>query len=439
MPRTADSGWSARAIAASIEKSVQDGRLQPAEVLPPVRDLATRLKVSPATVAAAYRLLRARGLTAAQGRRGTRVIPRPPTRGRPAHQPGPGEAIDVASGNPDPALLPPLAAAVRALDTSPALYEASPHLAALIAFAAAELDADGIPAQSLTLAGGALDGIERILREHLRPGDHVAIEDPGFPALHDLVTAAGYVPVLFDSDDEGPLPVSLEAALRQNCRAMVVTTRAQNPTGSTLTGLRAEPLRALLRRYPDPLLVESDPCGPIAGAPLETLVDPSRHRWAHVKSVAKFLGPDLRVAFIAGDAVTVTRVEGRYALGPRRVSLLLQQLVLALWSDPSAGRLLARASDLYTHRRQALLTALSQRGIPARGASGLNVWVPVRREGQVVQALADDGWAVAAGEPFRLHAAPGIRITIATLLPEDAEQLASSLAAAMTRGGGPVA
>jgi DNA-binding transcriptional MocR family regulator len=439
MPRTADSGWSARAIAASIEKSVQDGRLQPAEVLPPVRELATRLKVSPAPVAAAYRLLRSRGLTAAHGRRGTRVIPRPPTRGRAVSLSDGAERVDLASGNPDPEMLPSLAAAVRALDTSATLYEASPHLPALMVFAAGELEADNIPARALTLASGALDGIERILREHLRPGDHVALEDPGFPALHDLVVAAGYVPVLFDSDDEGPIPASLESALRRSCRALVITTRAQNPTGSTLTEPRASSLRPLLRRYPDLLVIESDPCGPIAGAPLVTLIDPSRHRWTHVKSVAKFLGPDLRVAFIAGDQVTITRVEGRYALGPRRVSLLLQQLVLSLWSDPSAGRQLARAADLYAERRRALLDALSARGIVAHGVSGLNVWVPVRREGHVMRALADQGWSVAAGEPFRAQAPPAIRITVARLLPEDADRLAAAIAMAISGGGGPAA
>ncbi|MGE0445150.1 MAG: GntR family transcriptional regulator, partial [Vicinamibacterales bacterium] len=78
MPRKSNSGWSARSIAASFERSIQSGRVTASEALPPVRELAARLKVSPATVAAAYRLLRTRGLTAAHGRRGTRIVPRPP-------------------------------------------------------------------------------------------------------------------------------------------------------------------------------------------------------------------------------------------------------------------------------------------------------------------------------------------------------------------------
>lgn len=440
MTQTTDSGWSARSIAASIERSVQDGRVKPAELLPPVRELATQLKVSPATVAAAYRLLRARGLTAAQGRRGTRIIPRPPMRaGLAAASPLPDGVADLSTGNPDPRLLPSLQSALRDLDPGPSLYDAPSMLPALARFAAGEFEADGVPATSMTCVGGALDGIERVLREHLRAGDHIAVEDPCFPALHDLLVAAGFVVVPFRIDDEGPDAESFAAALKRTCRAVVVTTRGQNPIGSALTEARAVVLREALRRHPDLLIIENDPCGPVAGAPLVTLVDAARHRWAHVKSLGKSLGPDLRVACIAGDAATITRVDGRYALGPRRVSHLLQRLALVLWSDPSSGRTLARAADAYAQRRRALLDALSARGIRAHGASGLNVWVPLRREGHAVQELRASGWVVAAGEPFRIDASPGMRITVATLDTADVEPLAEAIARVIAPARGPAA
>jgi DNA-binding transcriptional MocR family regulator len=278
---------------------------------------------------------------------------------------------------------------------------------------------------------GAMDAIERVLREHLRPGDGVALEDPSFPGVLDLVAASGYAAMPFGLDQEGPLPDALHAAIAKGCRAIIVTPRAQNPTGAALSAGRAAELKRALRRFPDVLLIENDYAAPVAGAAFRTLYEDSRNRWAVIRSTSKFLGPDLRVALMAGDDLTISRVRGRHALGARWVSHILQQLTLALWSDPSSGRLLARAGAIYTQRRAAALAALRERGIEASAASGFNIWIPVRDEAQVVQAMAECGWAVAAGQRFRIRSVPGVRLTISTLQPAEAGRLAGDLASAL--------
>ena len=409
-------------IAASIESAVAAGKLGAAELLPPVRTLAAHLRVSPATVAAAYRLLSERGMVVADGRRGTRVRSAPPI-SVPRAVPLPEDVIDLSDGNPDPHLLPRL----PALDLSQRLYGEELNDSRLIELAREQFREDRIDAEHVSVVGGAMDGIERVLREHLRAGDRVAVEDPCFTGILDLLNALSLVAVPVPVDDEGLLPSGLRRAIR-SASALIVTPRAQNPTGAALSPRRARELRAILAARRDVLVIEDDHAGAVAGAPYLSLVDKSRERWAVVRSVSKSLGPDLRVALLASDAQTHARVEGRQNLGVRWVSHILQRLVVALWRD----RAPARAGRAYADRRHALLRELRTRGIPAHGASGLNVWIPVTEESATVQALLHAGWAVKAGERYRIASSPAIRVTIASLEPPDAARFAEDLASVIT-------
>jgi DNA-binding transcriptional MocR family regulator len=146
-----------------------------------------------------------------------------------------------------------------------------------------------------------------------------------------------------------------------------------------------------------------------------------------VRSLSKSLGPDLRVALLAGDASTIARVEGRQSLGIRWVSHILQHIAAGLLRSRKTQRLLARAEKTYRDRREALLRELAKHGIEAHGISGLNVWIPTPHESAVAQSLLGRGWAVNAGERYRIASGPAIRVTIATLEPPDAARFAEDL------------
>jgi DNA-binding transcriptional MocR family regulator len=427
-------GRTASAIAESAERAVREGRLAPGGLLPPVRALADALGLSAATVAAAYRTLRVRGLVAGEGRRGTRVVLRPPLllRRPPVVAEG---ARDLAEGNPDPAFLPTLGPALRHLPPRAGLYGQTNPLPALRRLAERQLEQDGIPAAALAIVGGAMDGVERVLQAHLRPGDRIAVEDPGYAGVLDLVGALGLVPRPVALDDFGARPEALEAALSAGARAAILTPRAQNPTGAAFDEDRARALRAVLERHRDVLLVEDDHNGPVSGTPALTLAGPRLTRWAVVRSVSKWLGPDLRLAVLAGDATTVARVEGRQALGAGWVSHILQGMVAALWSAAATDRRLRDAAAAYTRRRRALIQALARHGLAAHGRSGLNVWVPVREEAATVGAMAAAGWAVRAGEPYRIQSPAAVRVTVSALREEDAPKVAAALAATQAAGG----
>ncbi len=422
-------GTGAESIAASIEEAISGGSLGPGDALPPVRDLAAQLGVNANTAAAAYRLLRDRGAVETAGRRGTRVRHRPAT--TPRSLLGldvPAGVRDLSTGNPDPALLPIAGAALAGpVAGRPVLYGQPAMSAELVEFSRAALSADGIPADHLAVTSGALDGIERALSAHLRPGDRVAVEDPGWANLLDLLAALGLSAEPVQVDDEGPLIADLDRALRRGARALVATNRAQNPTGAALSADRAGALRQLLaHRAEEVLLIEDDHCAGISGAPLHSLAGSTRH-WAFVRSASKAYGPDLRVAVLAGDHRTVERVHGRLRLGPGWVSHLLQDLAVGMWTNDAASQLVANAERHYAGNRRRLIDALAERGVAGRGRSGLNVWVPVPDETVAITRLLGAGWAVAPGTRFRIATAPGIRITVSDLADDEIDPLADAV------------
>ena len=408
-------GRTAGEIAASVEAAVAGGRLAAGAALPSVRGLARDLGVSPTTVAAAFADLRRRGVLVSRPRSGTRVAERPPVRPPAPVAAVPAGARDLATGSPDAALLPDLAPALRDLDPAQRLYGDELVLPELAERAAAALAADGVPAGRIAAVNGALDGIERVLAANLRPGDAVAVEDPGWPGVLDVARALGLrlVPVAVDA--RGMVPAALAAA---GARAVVLTPRGHNPCGAALDGERAAALRPLVA---DMLVVEDDHLGPVAGTPYHSIAGA---RWATVRSVSKWLGPDLRLAVVTGDEATLARVEGRQSLGPGWVSGLTQQLAVKLWDDPAV----ARAAAAYRERREALAALLDAAPAP----SGINLWVPVPDEDAAVRALLACGYAVAAGAPYRLTTGPAIRITTSTVTPDEAPRLAAAVEAAIT-------
>jgi DNA-binding transcriptional MocR family regulator len=445
-------GRTAKEISASVEAGVRGGQLAPGDQLPAVRELAADLGVSPTTVAAAYGDLRRRGLTAGAGRAGTRIRGAPPVSSR-VYLSAPAGTRDLITGGPDPDLLPLLPA--WSARPQARMYAEAPVAPRLRRLAAGQLAADGIDTASLTVTGGALDAIERVLATWLTPADRVIVEDPGHAVTYDLLAAMGFTTVPVPVDDLGIRPDGLAAALARGAGAVIVTPRAQSATGAAWDADRAAEIAGVLRRHPSTGVIEDDHAGPVAGVPGFTSCA-GLTRWVTLRSVSKSLGPDLRLAVVAGDEATITRVAGRQALGTGWVSYQLQEMVADLWSDAAAARTLAEAARVYAGRGAALRSALAAHGITASGRSGFTCWVSVADEDGVAAALAQRGdpplsripggdpavslrsgmaaaagWAVAPGRRFRIAAPPGVRISFARLAEPDTPAFAAEFARAL--------
>ncbi|MFJ4038836.1 aminotransferase class I/II-fold pyridoxal phosphate-dependent enzyme [Microbacterium sp. NPDC090007] len=432
-------GSSASGIAADLRTRIERGELLPGTPLPPVRAVATDLGVNRNTVVAAYRQLAQAGLVEARGRGGTRVADRTAV----AQEGYAPDTVlrDVGTGNPDPARIPdPTAALARS--ARPVLYGEPVIDPGLESWARAWMTDHLAPDDvRITVTSGASDAIERLLAQALQRDDAVALEDPCFLSALHTVRTGGYRAVAVEVDAEGMTVDGLRAALEAGVRAVICTPRAHNPTGASLSGGRAAALRDVLEEHPYVLVIEDDHFSLLSRAPLHSIIGPAQRRWARIRSMSKFLGPDTCLAVTASDPDTADGLAVRLTPGTTWVSHILQRLTLALVTDEAVRAGIEAAAEHYAARNAAFAHALTKRGLPTTAGDGLNLWVPLPvPAASVREELMRRGWLVREGDPFflaRERAGAFLRLTVHDLDEASAATLADDIAvAAGTRRAG---
>ncbi|MFB4302724.1 aminotransferase class I/II-fold pyridoxal phosphate-dependent enzyme [Actinomadura sp. NTSP31] len=428
----------ARGIAASMTHLIRSGDLPAGTRLPTVRGLAAELGVSPGTVADAWSTLRRHRVVSAQRRRGTVVIG-PPNVPHPARYERIGEfgnrlAVDLAIAAPDPALLPPLDAALAAGARAPRLNDYTRETITPALRAAVEPGWPFPPAGLLTVGGG-YEGVQLVCQTVAVPGDRVAVEDPTGARLLDILEAQGAEVVPVACDDEGPEPDALAEALAAKPAAFVYQPRAHTPRGHALTPARAAALAELLAPT-NTLAIEDDGTGEVSSSPMVSVGAHLPERTVLVRSYSKSHGPDLRIAVIGGAAEPVERVRVLRSFGTGWTSRILQDALAHLLTDPAAVATVARARGTYAERREGLASALAERGVRTGNRDGLMLWVPVADESAALVTLAAHGVAAAPGSRYQIAPA-GAHVRIATSRLPDAPLGVAELADLMALAARP--
>ena len=427
-------GTPAAEITDSVRALRERGMLRPGDALPPVRELAGLLGVNRNTAVAAYRQLAQAGLVISKGRGGTLIAGA-------AHVAQEGIAADtvlqdIGSGNPDPRLIPDPTAALAGIVGRPVLYGEPVIDPGLEQWAREWMLAD-LPRDDLriTVTSGAVDAVERLLAQALMRDDAVALEDPCFLASIHTVRLGGYRAVPVPVDAEGMTVEGLQAALDAGVRAIISTPRAQNPTGVSLSPARAEALREVLRPHPYVLIIEDDHFSMLSAHPYASLIGPEHRRYALLRSVSKFLGPDMCLALAATDPTTAERLAMRLNPGTTWVSHLLQRLAHAQLADAGVRTRIAEAAAHYAARNGAFVSALAERGIETASSDGLSLWVRLAVPARTAaERLMRRGWLVRTGDEFRIdEASPAsdhLRLTVHDLSAADTARLLDDLEAA---------
>lgn len=429
----------ARGLAHAVSRAIRDGLLPPGTRLPPIREVARQLALSPTTVSAGWALLARSGTIRTDGRRGTTVADTSgpsDTRYRRALEGQTGFSLDLSTGVPDAALLPNLARALGKLTTAgtPGSYldeAVLPDLRDLL------LTSWPYVASDLTIVDGAMDALDLVVRTSIRFGDRVIVEHPCFPPLLDLLDAIGAEVVGVPLDGEGMQPHQLAAALTASAAAVILQPTAQNPTGISTTARRAGALADLID-HADTIVIEDDSAGAIASVPATSLGRWIPGRTVHIRSFSKSHGPDLRLAAVSGPTQLIQDVLALRQLGQGWSSRLLQRILLSLLTDEESCAEVQQVRREYARRRAALVDALTRRGVEVGGTDGINIWVPVSDEAAALVRMASQGIGVTPGSPFAVLAGmpAHIRVTSGLLGSEhDIEAIADQIAGAANATG----
>jgi DNA-binding transcriptional MocR family regulator len=404
------------ALAHAITSLVLDGRVATETRLPSERELAAALRVSRATVTAAYDALRADGFLTSRTGSGSYVTVPPDSRPRTSlvrwttRFSESGDVIDLScAALPAPPDVVPHAVAAVAGRLGPYLlgdgYEPA-GLPVLREAVAERFSRRGVTtrADQILITNGSLHGLDLLLRLLIGPGDRVITELPSYPGALDAVRANGGRLVPVPMAPEGGWSVGqLQATLRQTAaRLAYLTPDFHNPTGALVPAADRREVLKIARQTGTTVVVDESfvdlGFGVRERATAE--LDPAV---VTVGSLSKPIWGGLRIGWLRASTDLVHR------LAALRTSIdmggaVLDQLV--------AAELIGRIDDIAARRiadlvpqRDALVAALAEELPDWRvtlPAGGLSLWaeLPAPLSTPLCMLAAQAGVVVVPGSRF---------------------------------------
>ena len=404
------------ALAHAVTSLVLDGRVATETRLPSERELAAALRVSRATVTAAYDALRAEGFLTSRTGSGSYVTVPAGSRPRPSlarwttRLSESGDVIDLScAALPAPPDLLPDAVAAAAGRLGPYLlgdgYEPA-GLPVLREAVAARFTQRGVTtrADQILITNGSLHGLDLLLRLVVGPGDRVITELPTYPGALDAIRASGGRVVPVPMAAAGGWQVDqMRATLRQTAaRLAYLTPDFHNPTGALVPEAdRREVLK--VARQTGTTVVVDESFVDLSFGDVErptAAVDPSV---LTVGSISKPVWGGLRIGWLRASTDLVHR------LAALRTSIdmagpVLDQVVAAEVFQHIDAIAAQRIAELRP-RRDALIAALA-RDLPDWKAivpqGGLSLWaeLPAPLSTPLTMLAAQAGVVVVPGSRF---------------------------------------
>lgn len=350
----AGAGPKYKAVADSIRRAVADKTLPVGDKLPPVRDLAWKLGITPGTVARAYTILTDEGLLLAEVGRGTFVAP-PAIDLRQdlwSHKADPEETDVVSLFSPRLPDMGQVAAIRQALATIsqcpdemmmnyPTRQTARGAREAVVEWLS-DLPLGSFSERDVVLSHGGQNAILLVLQAIISgPKPVMLVEDLSYAGFRRAAEVLRVDVVGIEMDRHGALPQALEAAARQTGAQVFCTTpEVQNPTGGHTPMERRKELIDVCNRYD--LQILEDDCYRIGSphAPSYRALAPDRG-W-HVSSISKILTPALRIGYALAPQGKTPQLRRMAEYGYYGIAQPMAELTRLLLSDPETKQIAAR-------------------------------------------------------------------------------------------------
>lgn len=438
-------GWSAaphgnlaQKLTHAFRAAIDTGLIAGGTRLPSERTIAASLAVSRSTVTTALDELRNEGML--ESLRGSGTFVREDQRRRAAGtrvvehflaRPG----IDLASGNPpDVAHLPPIT-----LDTASLLANggsASLEPLGLASLRAALADRHTTQGQLTDLSqihvtAGAHHAVALCIAATIETGRPVAVEEPSYPGIFDILEAHSTAPIPVRCDGAGIVPDELDRVLRQHRpTTLYCQTGPHNPTGRVPTAGRLRAVAEVLDRH-DVVVIEDVALADLTftGRPHPELADLCRKATVvSVGSFSKVAWAGLRVGWMRAPRDITERTQHMRLATDMGTSVPSQLLALQLIPhlDDLADRRRATLADRVDRAVERLGVDLPDWSIiPPAGGSVLWVQLPVDNTAGFVQHARQYGVQVAPGSVANSTRTPDhfVRICVDRAIPAVAEGL----------------
>jgi GntR family transcriptional regulator/MocR family aminotransferase len=385
-----------RQVYDGIRSAILAGRLRPGDRLPPTRVLAGQLSLSRMTVSEAYDQLQIEGYVLGRRGSGTFVAPDISTRTLPdsrasaieypartpdlspwgrritgAYQPGAGPALrwDLQPNRIADDLFPwdewedATRAALsrhRSALAHPPPAAGLPRLREAVAAHVSRYRGVTGSAEQVVVVTGSQQGLNLLAQLLLKPGDRVAVEDPGYPAARQALEVHGTIVSPISVDREGLQIDALERSGRY--RLVYVTPSHQHPTGATMSLARRLALLDLAGRERTVVLEDDyDSEFRYEGSPIESLQGLDRSGLViYAGTFSKSVLAGLRLGFVVLPKPLVEPFAAAKSLWDGGTPMLEQAVLAEFMVSGSFQRHIRRMRRVYRSRRDAFLEALTR-------------------------------------------------------------------------------